>query len=93
MVLGAYGINIVCISCVIQMEPWWNISNEEQWICRAYRMGQQLMVKYFRLEGENSEIDQETIRVQLKKKAVIDRLMAPLVHRHDEQPRIMNLLV
>ncbi|OAG43839.1 hypothetical protein AYO21_02066 [Fonsecaea monophora] len=90
---GAYGINIVSVSCIIQMEPWWNINNEEQLVCRAYRINQQSEVKYIRLEAENSEIDQEIMRVQLRKKAINDRLMAPLVHRHDEQPRILDLLL
>jgi hypothetical protein len=33
------------------------------------------------------------IRIQLKKKTVIDRLMADLIHRHDEPPRIRRLFL
>ncbi|KAK7897408.1 hypothetical protein LTR67_005297 [Exophiala xenobiotica] len=90
---GSVGLNLQCVSVVIQMEPWWNISNEEQQICRAFRIKQEKIVTYMRLEATNSAIDNETIAVQLKKKLVIDRIMQPLIHRHDEEPEILDLFI
>jgi SNF2 family DNA or RNA helicase len=90
---GAFGLNLVNISCLIQLEPWWNINNEQQFISRAYRLGQTKKVKYVRLDAQNSEIDVLTTQVQLKKKTVNDRLMAPLIRRHDAEPVISNLYI
>jgi hypothetical protein len=55
------------------------------------RQGQKQRVKYFRLEGTNSAIDQEMVLVQMKKYMVNDRLLEPLTRCHHEDPADIEL--
>lgn len=89
---GGVGLNIAHASIVIQSEPWWNHNTELQALARCDRQGQELTVKYIRIEAINSDIDIEIIRAQQRKLQTNDELMEPLVRRHDEGPDIRDLI-
>ncbi|PPQ95764.1 hypothetical protein CVT26_015851 [Gymnopilus dilepis] len=64
---GNTGLDITSCNNVILMEPWWNPFTEEQAIARAYRVGQTLPVKVFRLVVKNS-IEESILKTQQAKK-------------------------
>ena len=67
---GGTGLNLVGASRVIHLDPWWNISAENQASDRAHRIGQKQIVKIIKLVCENS-IEQKVIELQERKKEVI----------------------
>ncbi len=72
---GGTGLNLVGADTVIQLDPWWNISAENQASDRAHRIGQKNIVQVIKIICENS-IEQKVIELQEAKKDVIDQVIA-----------------
>lgn len=72
---GGTGLNLVGADIVIHLDPWWNISAENQATDRAYRIGQKNVVKVIKLICENS-IEQKVLDLQEAKKQVINSVIA-----------------
>lgn len=89
---GGVGLNITAASVVVQLEPWWNRNTERQTVGRSHHQGQTNIVKYFRLEDRNSAMDAEILHTQQQKTNVNEKLMRPLVRRHDEGPVVTDLM-
>jgi SNF2 family DNA or RNA helicase len=90
--LGGIGLNIQHASIVIQTEPWWNHSVEMQAVARCHRQNQTRQVKQLLLVAPNSAIDREVLAVRGRKVRVNNTLMEPLIRRHDEPIKFMDLL-
>lgn len=72
---GGTGLNLVGADTVLHLDPWWNISAENQATDRAHRIGQKNIVRVIKLVCENS-IEQKVIELQERKKQVIDNVIA-----------------
>lgn len=72
---GGTGLNLVGADIVIHLDPWWNVSAENQATDRAHRIGQKNIVKVVKLVCENS-IEQKVIELQEAKKHVINSVIA-----------------
>jgi len=81
---GGTGLNLVGADIVIHLDPWWNISAENQATDRAHRIGQKNVVHVIKLVCENS-IEQKVIELQEIKKQIIDKVIA------DNDNNIVNL--
>lgn len=53
-VVGSEGIDLTVASKIIIVEPWWNMSHEEQSTARCHRNGQTKSVTCYRLLAENT---------------------------------------
>ncbi|MDD6834332.1 MAG: ATP-dependent helicase, partial [Solobacterium sp.] len=60
---------------VIHLDPWWNVSAENQASDRSHRIGQTRNVEVIKLICEDS-IEQRVIELQNKKKDLIDRMIS-----------------
>ena len=60
---------------MVHLDPWWNVSAENQATDRTHRIGQQRNVEVIKLIAENS-IEQRVIELQQLKKDVADRMIA-----------------
>lgn len=89
---GSVGLNLTSARIVVICEEWWNSSVEFQTICRCWRQGQKEIVKVIKLHVMNSAIDGEISRVRRGKTKINEELMEPLFHRHDEIPKVVDLL-
>jgi len=75
---GGCGLNLIEANHVILMEPYWNESEQQQALNRAYRLGQKKEVKVYRLQIKNS------IEAWLKSpQKVKDNLSKLLIDRAD----------
>ena len=72
---GGTGLNLVGADTVIQLDPWWNVSAENQASDRAHRIGQKNIVQVMKIICEDS-IEQKVIELQEAKKNVIDQVIA-----------------
>ena len=72
---GGTGLNLIGADTVIHIDPWWNLSAENQATDRAHRIGQKKNVEVIKLICENS-IEQRVIELQNMKKDIIDKLIA-----------------
>ena len=72
---GGTGLNLTGADTVIHLDPWWNVSAENQAADRAHRIGQTKNVEIIKLVCLNS-IEERVIELQEKKKEVIDKLIA-----------------
>jgi hypothetical protein len=79
-------------SIVIITEHQWNNNTEKQAISRAYRQGQEKVVKAFILDGINSEMDQVVLSVKTRKIRVNEALMGPLIRLPDQGQADIKLL-
>ena len=57
------------------MDPWWNVSAENQATDRAHRIGQKRTVEVIKVVCEES-IEQRVIELQNIKKDLVDRVIA-----------------
>jgi hypothetical protein len=85
-------LNIQHASIVVITEPQWNKNAEQQAIARAYRQGQEKVVKAWMVYGANSDIDLIVRQVQKRKALVNAELMAPLIREPGEGPAHIELL-
>ena len=67
---GGVGLNLQCATRVYITSPTWNPTHEIQAICRSHRLGQEQIVKCFRLIVEDT-IEERMIEIQNKKMAII----------------------
>lgn len=89
---GGEGLTLVSASIMIQTEIWWDGNAEKQAQGRIFRQGQTRVVKMFRIEGSNSDIDREILEVQQRKIRVTEEYMEDLTRRHNEGPAFVKLL-
>ena len=68
---GGTGLNLTKASVVIHIDPWWNISAQNQATDRAYRIGQENTVQVFNLITKNT-IEEKILNLQGKKKELSD---------------------
>ncbi|KAK9472019.1 SNF2 family N-terminal domain-containing protein [Dipodascopsis tothii] len=72
---GALGLNLVCASRVVLVDPWWNPMVSEQAIDRVHRIGQTRDVDVYEITVENS-VEERIVTLQDKKrelaKSVLD---------------------
>lgn len=83
---GGTGLNLVGADMVIHIDPWWNISAENQATDRAYRIGQTKNVEVLKLICEDT-IEQRVIELQNYKKDIIDKVIS------DDDTRLKNISV
>ena len=81
---GGTGLNLIGADVVIHLDPWWNVSAENQATDRAHRIGQKNIVQVIKLVCENS-IEQKVIELQELKKQIISKVIA------DNDENIVNL--
>ena len=72
---GGTGLNLIGADTVIHLDPWWNVSAENQASDRAYRIGQVRNVEVIKLVASDS-IEERVIELQNIKKGVIDKIIA-----------------
>jgi len=72
---GGTGLNLVGADTVIHLDPWWNVSAENQATDRAYRIGQTRNVEVIKIIAEES-IEQRVIELQNIKKDIIDKIIS-----------------
>lgn len=68
---GGTGLNLTAASAVIHIDPWWNVSSQNQATDRAYRIGQNNNVHVFKLVMKNS-IEEKIVKLQEMKKELAD---------------------
>lgn len=71
---GGTGLNLVGADTVIHLDPWWNVSAENQASDRAHRIGQQKTVHVYKLICEDS-VEQKVLELQLLKKELSDKVI------------------
>ena len=64
---GGTGLNLIGADTVFLLDPWWNLSAEEQAFARAHRIGQNKNVSIFRLVCEQT-VEEKVLALQKKKK-------------------------
>lgn len=72
---GGTGLNLIGADTIIHLDPWWNVSSENQASDRAYRIGQMKNVEVIKLIVKNS-IEERVIQLQQMKKDLIDKVIA-----------------
>ena len=72
---GGTGLNLIGADTVIHLDPWWNVSAENQATDRAHRIGQTKTVEVIKIVCEDS-IEQRVIELQNIKKGIIDKVIA-----------------
>ena len=72
---GGTGLNLIGADTIIHLDPWWNVSSENQASDRAYRIGQTRNVEVIKLICENS-IEERVIELQQIKKDLIDKVIS-----------------
>ena len=68
---GGPGLNLTGADMVVQFDPWWNPTVEDQATDRAHRIGQKRTVYSVKLISKGT-IEEKVLSMQKKKKAVID---------------------
>ena len=68
------GLNLTSADYVFILDPWWNLSTEEQAIARAHRIGQHQPVFVYRFVSENT-LEQQILTLQERKQTLIDSVM------------------
>lgn len=68
---GGTGLNLTAAEAVIHIDPWWNLSAQNQATDRAHRIGQNANVQVYRLIMKNS-IEEKIVKMQERKKDLAD---------------------
>lgn len=71
---GGTGLNLIGADTVIHLDPWWNVSAENQASDRAHRIGQNKTVHVYKLICEDS-VEQKVLELQLLKKELSDKVI------------------
>ncbi|MCF0115822.1 MAG: DEAD/DEAH box helicase, partial [Erysipelotrichaceae bacterium] len=71
---GNTGLNLTAASAVIILDPWWNVSAENQAIDRAYRIGQEKNVQVYKMIMKDS-IEEKIQKLQSMKKKLADQFV------------------
>ncbi len=72
---GGTGLNLVGADTVIHLDPWWNVSAENQASDRAHRIGQIRNVEVIKFVALNS-VEERVIELQNLKKDIIDKVIS-----------------
>ena len=72
---GGVGINLVGADIVIHLDPWWNLSAENQATDRAHRIGQKNPVTVFKMVTKDS-IEEKVIKLQEKKAELVNAVIS-----------------
>ncbi len=83
---GGTGLNLIGADVVIHLDPWWNVSAENQASDRAHRIGQSKTVHVYKLICEDS-VEQKVLELQLLKKELSDKVIK------DDDGNIVNLKI
>ena len=83
---GGTGLNLTGADTVIHLDPWWNLSAENQASDRAHRIGQTRNVEVLKLVAFNS-LEERVIELQNIKKDIIDKVIS------NDDSRITNLSI
>jgi len=73
---GGTGLNLTGADTVINYDPWWNPTTEDQAIDRAHRVGQDKNVQVIRLITKNS-IEEKVVALGEHKRKLFDKLVTP----------------
>lgn len=76
---GGTGLNLVGADMVIHLDPWWNVSAENQATDRAYRIGQTKNVHVLKLVCKDT-IEEKVILLQKAK----NELASSIIHSQDK---------
>ncbi|MBQ0064136.1 MAG: DEAD/DEAH box helicase [Firmicutes bacterium] len=68
---GGTGLNLTSAQAVIHLDPWWNVSAQNQATDRAYRIGQKQNVQVYNMVVKGS-IEEKIIKLQEMKKELAD---------------------
>ncbi len=71
---GGTGLNLTAAEVVVHLDPWWNISAQNQATDRAYRLGQHNNVQVIRMIAKNS-IEEKIMKLQESKKELADAIV------------------
>ena len=71
---GGTGLNLVGADTVIHLDPWWNVSAQNQATDRAHRIGQKKTVNVIKLICAES-IEQKVLELQNRKKDLVDQVI------------------
>lgn len=71
---GGTGLNLIGADMVIHLDPWWNVSAENQATDRAYRIGQTKNVHVIKLVTMNS-IEEKVMLLQHLKSGLADQIL------------------
>lgn len=87
---GGTGLNLTRAEAVIHIDPWWNISAQDQATDRAHRIGQNANVQVYRLIMRDS-IEEKIVKMQERKKDLADTFIegndGSLAHMSKEEIR------
>lgn len=72
---GGIGLNLTAADTIFILDPWWNISAENQAIDRSHRLGQNRTVFCYKLLCRNT-IEEKMVELQEKKKELLDSIIA-----------------
>ena len=72
---GGTGLNLIGADTIIHLDPWWNVSAENQATDRSHRIGQTQTVEVIKLICKDT-IEQRVIELQNIKKDLIDKLIS-----------------
>lgn len=71
---GGTGLNLVGADTVIHLDPWWNVSAQNQATDRAHRIGQKKTVNVIKLICADS-IEQKVLELQNRKKDLVEQVI------------------
>ncbi|MDE5566550.1 MAG: Snf2 family helicase, partial [Anaeroplasmataceae bacterium] len=80
---GGTGLNLVGADMVIHLDPWWNVSAENQATDRAYRIGQTKNVHVLKLVCKNT-IEEKVLLLQKAKSELADSI----IHSEDSNVKL-----
>lgn len=79
---GSVGLNLTAGNIAVLCGEWWNVSNERQAMCRAFRQGQKKIVMVIRPFVVNSAIDREIVKRRMARLDVNNDFTKALMHNH-----------
>ena len=88
---GGAGMNLTSASVVIQAEPWWTYSEQQQAWFRTYRTGQDKDVTVYVLEADNSMVDLHIAATRDTKAEAVGKFMAELRRPDEQMPDIPGI--
>ena len=68
---GGQGLNLICASRVVLMDPWWNPAAERQAIERVHRIGQVRSVRAYKFVC-NGTVEEKILEMQTRKEAMVE---------------------
>ncbi|KAK0357162.1 hypothetical protein LTS02_000696 [Friedmanniomyces endolithicus] len=87
---GGLGLNLICASRVINLDPWWNDSVEQQAFCRVFRIGQTKKTIFKKFVVRNT-IDAAMMAMKERKQVEIDEAMSESRKRDLSVKELMKL--